>query len=102
MSGPVTFIAQFTVNDPDKYREYEKGFFPVLKPFGGKFKTFDDNAVFLEGEITPGRTVIIEFESEERLMEWWNSPDYQELAKKRLESCTSHCISIVHAMPERS
>ena len=48
-AGPVHFIAHFTVNDPDVYRQYEKGFFPVLKPFGARFVTFDDNVTVLEG-----------------------------------------------------
>lgn len=93
---PVHFIAHFTVNDADTYHQYEKGFFPVLKPYGAKFLTFDDNVTVLEGERAEGRTVIIEFPSEEVLMTWWNSPEYTELAKARHASTTAHSISIVH------
>ena len=35
--GPVHFIAHFSVTDADKYRVYEKGFFPILKAHGGQF-----------------------------------------------------------------
>ena len=41
--GPVHFIAHFTVNDPDGYRRYEQGFFPILKAHGGRFVTYDDH-----------------------------------------------------------
>ncbi|MFP6605177.1 MAG: DUF1330 domain-containing protein [Myxococcota bacterium] len=98
---PVHFIAHFTVNDADVYRQYEKGFFPILKPYGARFITFDDQVTVLEGERAAGRTVMIEFPSEEVLMTWWNSPEYVELAKLRQASVTTHSIIVVHAPPER-
>ena len=100
-ASPVHFIAHFTVTDPDGYHSYEKGFFPVLKPYGAKFITFDDNVTVLEGEREPGRTVIIQFPSEEVLMEWWNSPEYRELAAIRHKSTTTFSVSFVHALPQR-
>jgi uncharacterized protein (DUF1330 family) len=99
--GPVHFIAHFTVNDPDVYRQYEKGFFPVLKPYGATFVTYDDEVTVLEGQRAPGRTVIITFPSEEVLTAWWNSPEYVELAKLRHASVTTHSVSVVHPLPAR-
>jgi len=46
---PAYVIANFTINDKDEYRKYEKGFFPILKKHGGSFFTFDDNTKHLEG-----------------------------------------------------
>lgn len=101
MSGPVHFIAHFTVDDADEYRKYEKGFFPILKAHGGQFITYDDNATVLEGERAEGRTVVIQFESEEVLQGWWNDPEYVELAKFRKAGTTTHSIVVVHPMPAR-
>ena len=98
---PVYFIAHITVDDVDVYRQYEKGFFPILKPYGARFVTFDDNVTVLEGERAPGRTIIIEFPSEDVLMTWWNSSDYVELAKLRHASVTTHSVSVVHSIPPR-
>jgi uncharacterized protein (DUF1330 family) len=98
---PVHFIAHITVNDVDGYRQYEKGFFPILKPYGARFITFDDQVTVLEGERAAGRTIIIQFPSEDVLLEWWNSPEYVELAKLRRASVTTHSVSVVHPMPER-
>lgn len=98
---PVHFIAHFTVNDAEGYHRYEKGFFPVLKPHGARFVTYDDDVTVLEGERAPGRTVIIEFPSEDALMAWWNSPEYRELAEIRQAAVTTHSISVVHAPPAR-
>lgn len=98
---PVHFIAHFSVTDADVYRTYEKGFFPVLKPYGATFVTYDDNVTVLEGERAEGRTVIIRFPSEEALMEWWNSPEYRELAAIRHQGTNTHSVSIVHGIPPR-
>ena len=101
MSGPIHFIAQFTIDDVDRYHEYESGFFPILKAHGGEFVTFDDDVILLEGERASGRTVIIRFESEEACLTWWNSPEYQKLAEHRRASTTTALVSIVHALPAR-
>ena len=44
--GPVYVVANFTVHDAATYREYEKGFFPILKRHEGTFFTYDDNGDF--------------------------------------------------------
>ncbi|MCX6394388.1 MAG: DUF1330 domain-containing protein [Solirubrobacterales bacterium] len=98
-SPGVHFIAHFTVNDPDGYRVYEKGFFPILKAHGGQFVTFDDNPVILEGDHAAGRTVMIQFPSEEALQGWWNSPEYRELAAHRHASTTTHAVYYAHGLP---
>ncbi|MDH3707977.1 MAG: DUF1330 domain-containing protein [Acidimicrobiia bacterium] len=100
MADPVHFIANFTIDDADAYRVYEKGFFPILKAHGGQFVTYDDDVTVLEGE-QPGRTVIIRFESEEACLAWWNSAEYRELAQHRHAGTTSRSIAIVHAPPGR-
>ncbi|MDH4168436.1 MAG: DUF1330 domain-containing protein [Acidimicrobiia bacterium] len=98
MSDPVHFIAHFTIDDADRYRRYEKGFFPILKAHGGQFVTYDDEVTVLEGE-HPGRTVIIRFESEEACLAWWDSPEYRELAEHRHAGTTTHSVVIVHPAP---
>ena len=44
----VYLIANLQIHDADRYREYEKGFFPILKKHGGEFITFDDNIINVE------------------------------------------------------
>ena len=100
-TGPVHFIAHFQVDDAEVYHGYEKGFFPVLKPYGARFLTFDDDVQVLEGERQPGRTVIIEFPSEEVLLKWWNSPEYTELAKMRHQGTTTFSVCYVKPIAGR-
>ena len=100
-SKPVYVIAHLTVTEPEAYRKYEKGFFPVLNPYGARFITYDDNVTVLEGERPESRTVLIEFPSEEAAMKWWNSPEYQEIAAFRREGARAHSIIMLHPIPER-
>ena len=46
----VYMIANLQIHDADNYRNYEKGFFPILKKHGGEFITYDDNIVNVEGD----------------------------------------------------
>ena len=98
---PVRFIAHFTIDDPDRYRIYEKGFFPILTAHGGRFVTYDDAPTVLEGRHEEGRTVILEFDSEAALMGWWESPEYRALAQHRHAGTTTHSVFFVHSVPAR-
>lgn len=98
---PVHVIAHLTVHDTEPYRKYEKGFFPVLKPYGARFITYDDNVTVLEGERPKSRTVLVEFPSEEAATAWFNSPEYQEIAEHRRAGSTMHSLIILHPIPGR-
>jgi len=98
-SQPVHFIAHLTINDKGLYRDYVKGFFPLLAEHGGRFLAYDDDVLVLEGERDGGRTVLIEFDSEEQLLTWWNSDAYRALADIRQASCTTHSVIVVHPTP---
>ena len=66
----VYMVVNLEIKDPDSYRDYEKGFFPMLKKHSGRFVTFDDSVEHLEGH-TPikGRIIIFAFPSEEKAKE---------------------------------
>ena len=99
----VYIIANLQIHDADRYREYEKGFFPILKKYGGEFITFDDKIEHLEGEKPiEGRTILWTFPSEEDAKAWYNDPEYQELAKIRRSSAILNNLSIIKSLPKRS
>ena len=39
----VFVMANIIITDADEYKNYEKGFFPILKKHNGIFLTYDDN-----------------------------------------------------------
>ena len=99
---PVFMIANLVVEDVDTYRQYEKGFFPILKRYGGEFVTFDDNPQTLEGSAPrPGRIVIFKFPSEETALEWYNDPEYQALSDHRRAGAPLQFLTLVHSLPPR-
>ena len=50
---PVYMIVNLTINDAGPYSKYEKGFFGMLKKYGGSFLTYDDSAETFEGGVAP-------------------------------------------------
>ena len=98
----VYMIANLTVNDADEYRKYEKGFFPILKKFGGEFITFDDNHETLEGtDPLEGRVIIFKFPSEKAAKNWYNDAEYQALSEFRRSGTVLKALTLVHELAPR-
>ena len=75
----VYMIANLQIHDADRYREYEKGFFPLLKKHSGEFITYDDNITHVEGENPmEGRVILFSFPSEQHAIDWYSDPEYQK------------------------
>jgi len=99
----VFMIANLVVSDPEQYKVYEKGFFPILKRFGGEFITFDDNHQTLEGTTpTEGRVIIFKFPSEEAAKQWYDDEEYQALSEFRRAGTTLKSLTMVHGLPPRN
>ncbi|MBU6338085.1 MAG: DUF1330 domain-containing protein [Acidobacteria bacterium] len=94
----VRLLAHFTIDDPEAFSAYEQGIVPSAAPFGGRLLAYDDDPEILEGGRAPGRTALLEFDSEEALRQWWDSPGYRELAAIRQASTTTHSICFLKAM----
>jgi len=98
----VYMISNLVVSDADEYRKYEKGFFAILKRFGGEFITFDDNHETLEGtDPTEGRVIIFKFPSEQAAKNWYNDGEYQALSEFRRAGTTLKSLTMVQGLPPR-
>jgi len=98
----VYMIANLAVHDADRYRQYEKGFFPILKKHGGSFVTFDDEISTFEGsDPREGRMVIFRFPSEEAARTWYDDPEYQTLSEHRRAGAELKFLTLVHELPPR-
>lgn len=93
---PVYFIAQVDVQDPDGYQTYQEA--AVKAPMhGAKLLAMDGEPVLVEGSWAGPKTVILEFESEEKFRAWYDSPEYQAAAKLRQQATNSNVV-MVHGM----
>jgi uncharacterized protein (DUF1330 family) len=86
------FIAQYVVNDPVLYREYQVAAAPTLRASGGEVVSFDVAAETLEGTPPGPQTVIVRFESTEAARAWYESPGYQAALPKRLASTEGFAV----------
>jgi uncharacterized protein (DUF1330 family) len=86
------FIAQYVVNDPKVYREYQVAAMPTIQSSGGELVAFDVAAETIEGTPPGPQTVILKFESAEAAKAWYRSPAYQAAVPKRLASTTGFAI----------
>ena len=78
------FIAHFNVKDPALFEEYKAASGATFAGFSVKFLAVDGAVEVLEGKAPGPITVVVEFESKEKLKEWYESPAYQAALPKRL------------------
>ena len=86
------FIAQYVVNDPKLYREYQAAAGPTIQASGGEVVSFDVAAETIEGTPPGPQTVIVKFASPEAAKAWYQSPAYQAAVGKRLASTTGFAV----------
>lgn len=86
------FIAQYVVNNPAGYREYQQGAGPTIAKYGAELVAFDVAAETIEGTSPGPQTVILKFESVEKAKAWYNSPDYQAVVGKRLAATKGFAV----------
>jgi uncharacterized protein (DUF1330 family) len=90
---PAYVIALVNVTDPERYEDYRRLVLPTITAFGGRFVARGGRTEVLEGTLSPGRVVILEFPTLERAKEWWSSPEYSKA--KAIRQATSEGTLIV-------
>lgn len=89
------FVAQITINDPDEYQKYLDGYDEIFERYEGEVVAVDDRPEILEGNCSHTRIVLIRFPDAAGLKRWYNSPEYQQLAKYRRNASKAD-ILLVH------
>jgi uncharacterized protein (DUF1330 family) len=69
-------LADIDIKDSVAYRDYVAAVPATIAAYGGKFIVRGGQTETLEGDWSPGRFVIIEFESVEQAKAWWDSDEY--------------------------
>ena len=82
-----------TVNDPDTYQKYIERDAPVFARYGGRFLARGGEFQAPEGTARQ-RHVIIEFDSYEAALAYYNSADYQAAAEFRRHSATADLVIV--------
>jgi uncharacterized protein (DUF1330 family) len=87
-------IVDITVTDPERYTEYIQMAPEAVALYGGRYLARGGEVTTLEGDWSPSRLVILEFESVEQVKAWWDSPEYQDAKQVRHQSASSQMIVI--------
>ena len=87
-------IADVDVHDTEAYDEYRKLVAPTIEKYGGRFVVRAGAHEVMEGDWTPNRVIVLEFESVARAKEWYGSEEYAPALAIRLKAATSSMIIV--------
>jgi uncharacterized protein (DUF1330 family) len=87
-------IAQIAVHDRDEYQKYLDGFDAIFAKYRGAVMAADEAPTVLEGEWPFTRTVLIKFSDAQEARRWYDSPEYQELAKHRHQASKTNLVLV--------
>ncbi len=87
-------VVDIEVTDPAVYEEYKKLAPAGVAAYGGKYLARGGRTEVLEGNWSPKRLVILQFESVERAQAWLNSPEYGPAKALRHQSTNSNMVVI--------
>lgn len=90
----VYFIAQIKIKDEKEYKKYEDGFDDIFAKYDGRVVVVDDNPAVLEGDWAYTRAVLIRFPDEEGFRRWYESAEYQNLARRRFQASDADVVLV--------
>jgi uncharacterized protein (DUF1330 family) len=91
---PAYLIADITVTDAEEYARYRPLAEAAIKRHGGRYLVRGGAVEVREGDWTPGRFVIVEFDSPERAREFYESAEYQEALAIRQRAADSRIFFV--------
>ena len=87
-------IVDSKVHDPETMKNYGAKVGETLKKYGGRPIVAGDAIDVKEGNWTPTRVVVLEFESAAAAQTWYNSQEYQEILPIRLAAADDNFIIV--------
>ena len=83
-----------SVSDPEGFTEYQGLAGATIAQYGGKFVVGSDKIEVGDGDWSPAGIVVIEFESMERLKQWYSSPEYSAAKPRRFQTADTGLIFV--------
>jgi uncharacterized protein (DUF1330 family) len=91
---PAYVIVDIQIHDSAGYDEYRKVVGASLARYGGKFLVRGGEIDVLEGNWTPQRIVILEFDNAARARAWYDSEEYRLPKQMRMRASTANLIVV--------
>ena len=87
-------IVEFTVTDPDLYRDkYAGNAGKTAKEYGAEVLA-NSKWELLDGGTGLSSGVIVQFPDHETVLRWYNSPEYQKILPMRLANSTGRAFIV--------
>lgn len=81
-----TVLVQFSVKDPDKFKQYSAGAGPTIKAVGGEITGRFRKVETLTGDYSGHGFALITFPDAAAVKTWYESAEYQALVALREEA----------------
>lgn len=85
-------VVEIMVKDPVVFEDYKQLSPRTLALYGGKYLARGGQTEVLEGNWSPQRLVILEFESLAQAKKWYESPEYTHAKSFRIRSADSNFV----------
>ncbi|MEM7467872.1 MAG: DUF1330 domain-containing protein [Pseudomonadota bacterium] len=87
-------ISSFDVKDKEAFEDYRPVVVPLLEKYGAEILAADYDGKALEGEKREAY-VVMRFDSEETILNFYNDPAYQPSLELRLRTTSNGSLAIV-------
>jgi uncharacterized protein (DUF1330 family) len=87
-------VVDINVTDPEGYEEYKQLAPPSVSAHGGSYLARGGRTEVLEGNWSPSRLVILQFDSLEQARQWLHSPEYSAARKLRHKTAVSNMVVV--------
>jgi uncharacterized protein (DUF1330 family) len=87
-------IAEIRVRDATGYEEYRNRISTVIAYHGGRYVVRGGTCQLLEGDGAPGRIVVLEFPSMQKLEGFFHSSEFAALKDLRRSSASSRILAV--------
>ena len=89
-----------SIHDPEGMEAYSEASRASMLEFGGVPLVVEENVEVVEGRWHGNRTVIVEFESVEKVREWYRSDSYQAARPRRQAAAECNVVIVGGWVPK--
>jgi uncharacterized protein (DUF1330 family) len=91
---PAYLIVETDITDPVQYEEYKAASPGAIAAHGGRFVVRGGETAVLEGDWSPKRLVVVEFDDLEAAKRFYDSPEYQAAKKLREGAASLNMVAV--------
>ena len=98
-AAPAYVVLEFTVKDPDGFKDYAQRAPATVNQHGGKFIVRPGKIVSLKGDAPKGPFAVLAFDSVEHAQKWASSPEYTAIVPLRDKSADARMFVVEGVAP---